>query len=58
MLSDFDKYAAAGGANKAVVREFLVTANGSGQINVSLTQGSVPFVDGNPTISGLELLTT
>jgi cysteine-rich repeat protein len=37
VLSDFDVFAAAGAAHKAVVREFTVTANGSGQVVVAFT---------------------
>ena len=51
VLSDFDVFAAAGAANKAVVRDFTATANSSGQIVIALTQGSVD----QAKISGIEV---
>jgi len=57
VLTNFDKVAAAGAANKAVVREFNVTANANGDIDVAFTpgtSGSVP--DHNPTVSAIEVL--
>jgi hypothetical protein len=50
VLSNFDIYAAAG-ANKALVEQFPVTANSSGQITVSYTDGSVD----QPKSSGIEI---
>jgi GH43 family beta-xylosidase len=57
VLDDFDKVAAAGGPNKAVVREFTATADALGRVDVRFSQGAVSGVDGNPTVSALELLT-
>jgi GH43 family beta-xylosidase len=57
VLTNFDKVAAAGGANKAVVRTFAATANGAGAIDIRFFQGTIPGVDGNPTVSGIEVLT-
>jgi alpha-N-arabinofuranosidase len=49
-LSNFDIYAVAGGANKAVVRDITATADGSGQIAIALQT-----VVSNPKISGFEI---
>jgi beta-galactosidase len=51
VLTNFDIYATAGAAKKAVVREFTATANSSGQIVVKLTN-----VTDNATICGIEIL--
>jgi hypothetical protein len=51
VLPNFDAFVAAGGANKAVVRDFTATANASGQITISLAT-----VISNPKISGFEIL--
>lgn len=51
VLSNFDIIAAAGGANKAIVRQFAATANGNGQIVIGLTKGSADY----PKISGIEV---
>jgi beta-glucanase (GH16 family) len=54
VLTNYDIFAAAGGQNKAVVREFMVTPNVSGQIVIlfSLGAGSVD----QPKSSGIEIL--
>src|SRR5688572_4819257 len=52
-LANFDIFAAAGGQNRALVREFTTTASSSGQVIVSFTQGGVD----NPSLAGLELYT-
>jgi alpha-L-arabinofuranosidase len=52
VLPNFDVFAAAGGANKAVVRDFTAAANASGQITISLAA-----VVSNAKISGFEILT-
>jgi len=52
VLTEFDVFMAAGGKNKAVVREFGVTADGSGQLVIQLIRGS----HNNPSIRGLELI--
>jgi hypothetical protein len=49
-LTNFDVYAA-GGYKTAVVRKFTTTANSSGQIVISFTQGAAD----NPFISGIEI---
>jgi len=50
-LTNFDIFAAAGGANKAVVETLPVTADASGKVTVTFTT-----VKDNAKISGLELL--
>lgn len=52
VLSEFDIYAYTGGANRAVVRSFNSTANASGNIVVSFTNGTV----GTPKVSGIEVV--
>jgi len=51
VLSNFDIYATAGGAYKAVVRGFTATANSSGQIVINFQT-----VTDNATIEGIEIL--
>ncbi|MGI4789571.1 MAG: Ig-like domain repeat protein [Janthinobacterium lividum] len=51
VLANFDIFAAAGGANKAVVETYLVTADSSGKVTVVFTS-----VKDNAKLSGLELL--
>jgi hypothetical protein len=51
VLSNFDVFSAAGGQYKALVREFTVTANASGQIVIVFTN-----VTDNATIDGIEVL--
>jgi glucuronoarabinoxylan endo-1,4-beta-xylanase len=48
VLTGFDIFAAAGGANKAVARSFNAVANATGQVVIAFTAGSVdnPKVDG------------
>jgi hypothetical protein len=48
VLSRFDIFATAGGANRAIARSFTTTANASGQVVIQLTA-----VTQNPKISGL-----
>lgn len=56
VLTNFDKVAAAGGPNKAVVREFTANASSTGDISIQFTQGTDPSVgDHNPTVSALEV---
>jgi trimeric autotransporter adhesin len=50
VLSNFDIYATAG-ANKALVEQFTVTANSSGQIVIAYTNGSAD----QPKSSGIEI---
>ena len=50
-LTNFDIFAAAGGANKALVKTFPVTADASGKVTVVFTS-----VKDNAKLSGLELL--
>jgi alpha-L-arabinofuranosidase len=50
-LPNFDAYAAAGGTNKAVVREVNATADANGQITIGLAA-----IVSNPKISGFEIL--
>ncbi|HXU63931.1 MAG TPA: malectin domain-containing carbohydrate-binding protein [Polyangia bacterium] len=51
VLTNFDIFAAAGAAFKAVLREFTATANASGQIVITFTT-----VTDNATIEGIELV--
>jgi Malectin domain len=51
VLSQFDIFATAGAAFKAVVREFTANANASGQIVITFTT-----VTDNATIEGIEIL--
>jgi endoglucanase len=51
VLNNFDIVAAAGGANKGIVKEFTATAAG-GQVVIALTTGAA----NNPKISGIEIL--
>jgi len=51
VLSNFDVFAAAGAKNRAVIRDFDVLPNASGQIVIQLTG-----VTDNATLAGVELL--
>jgi endo-1,4-beta-xylanase len=50
VLTAFDIFATAGGANRAIARTFNTTANASGQVVIQFTRGSGPD---NPKISGI-----
>jgi uncharacterized protein YegP (UPF0339 family) len=50
VLSSFDLYASAGGANRAIARSFTTTANGSGQVVIQFISGTE-----NPKINGITL---
>ncbi len=50
VLTAFDIFAAAGGANKAIARTFNATADSSGQVVIAFTKGG--GVD-NPKVSGI-----
>jgi hypothetical protein len=52
VLPDFDVFAAAGAAFKAVIKEFITTANSSGNIVIAYNYGSV----GNPLANGIEVI--
>ena len=52
VLTNYDIFTAAGGKNKAIVREFTSTPNGSGQIIVAFTAGSAD----QPKCSGIKIL--
>src|SRR4029077_18297508 len=52
VLSNFDIFATAGGANQAVVEQFTTTADGSGQITIAYQTGTADF----PTSSGIEII--
>ena len=52
VLANYDIFAAAGGQNKAIVREFTIAPNGSGQIIVAFTVGAAD----QPKCSGIEIL--
>ncbi|HLY92654.1 MAG TPA: malectin domain-containing carbohydrate-binding protein, partial [Candidatus Angelobacter sp.] len=53
VLTNFDIIAAAGAANKAIVKEFTAVANSSGNIVVSYTVGAADA----PKSSGIEIVT-
>ena len=53
VLTNFDQFSAAGGKDIAVVKSFNTTANSSGQIVVSFTDGAV----NQPSVAGLEIRT-
>jgi len=53
VLSNFDIYATAGAAYKAVLREFTTTANSSGQIVIAFTT-----ITDNATIEGIEIISS
>lgn len=50
VLTAFDIFAAAGGANRAIARTFTTTANASGQVVIQFTRGGGPD---NPKICGI-----
>jgi endo-1,4-beta-xylanase len=50
VLSAFDIFAAAGGANRAIARTFTTTANASGQVVIQFSHGGGPD---NPKICGI-----
>ena len=50
VLTQFDIFAAAGGANRAIARTFNTTANGSGQVVIQFARGGGPD---NPKICGI-----
>ena len=50
VLTNFDIFATTGAMNKAVIRQFTATANGSGQINLVFTT-----VTDKALISGIEV---
>jgi hypothetical protein len=52
VLTNYDIFAAAGGEFKAVVPEFYVTANSSGQIILQFETGAANL----PTVDGIEIL--
>lgn len=56
-LASFDIYATVGASNKAVIREFLTTANASGQIVLAFA-AAAGSPDGNAAIHGIEAYTT
>jgi hypothetical protein len=58
VLTHFDVVAAAGGAFKAVIREFLVQADVNGKIDLDFQQSGVMGVDGNPIVNAIEVLSS
>jgi hypothetical protein len=50
VLSAFDIFIAAGGANKAIARTFSTTANSSGQVVIQLARNGGAD---NPKLSGI-----
>jgi hypothetical protein len=50
VLTQFDIFATAGGANRAIARTFNTTANGSGQVVIQFAKGGGPD---NPKICGI-----
>jgi len=57
VLTNFDIFATAGAADKALTQSFPATANGSGQIAVQFTQGT-GAQDTGAKVDGLEVLGT
>jgi len=55
VLTNFDVFVAAGGANKALVRDFTYASDGSGYIQIDF-QGVTGAIDSNAIISGFELI--
>ncbi len=53
VLSAFDIFATAGGANRAVARTFSTTASSSGQVVIAFTRAGGPD---NPKISGISVV--
>jgi len=53
VLTAFDIFATAGGANRAIARTFNTTANGSGQVVIQFTRAGGPD---NPKISGITVV--
>jgi hypothetical protein len=51
-LSNFDIFATAGGANKALVEQFTSTADATGKITISYIKGTADY----PKSSGIEIL--
>jgi GH35 family endo-1,4-beta-xylanase len=52
VLTQFDIFATAGGANRAIARTFNTTANGSGQVVIQFAKGGGPD---NPKICGISV---
>jgi hypothetical protein len=52
VLTAFDIFASAGGANRAIARSFNTTANASGQVVIQFTRGGGPD---NPKICGIAI---
>jgi hypothetical protein len=52
VLTNFDIFAAAGAQNKAVIKEFVMNADGSGQYVIQFTT-----VTNNSSVSGIEIVT-
>jgi hypothetical protein len=51
-LRNFDIFSESGGARRAVIKEFTVTPDASGQIKIQYVYGDV----GNPNANGIEVL--
>ncbi len=52
VLTAFDIFASAGGANRAIARTFDATVNGSGQVVIAFTRGGGPD---NPKVTGISV---
>jgi arabinoxylan arabinofuranohydrolase len=52
VLTAFDIFAAAGGANRAIARTFTTTANSNGQVAIQFTRGGGPD---NPKVCGISV---
>src|SRR6185369_8651064 len=52
VLTGFDIFAAAGAANRAVVRAFTTPTTSTGQMTIALTAGAA----GQPAIAGIEVV--
>jgi GH43 family beta-xylosidase len=53
VLTNYDPLADAGGANKAVVKEYVVKSDSLGHIQVAFLHGTI--ADGNPIVNGIEV---
>ncbi len=58
VLTNFDIYAAANGANKAVNKQFYTQADANGivELQTQLGTSTVAGIDENPTMSGIEIV--
>jgi fibronectin type 3 domain-containing protein len=58
VLNNFDIFATAGAANKAITQEFYTLADENGIIELQTLTGTTSVADLNPTISAIEIIPT